>query len=240
MQAAGFHVVRERDVVWVSGGVRDNRPHKHHALQVTWGAPDTVAQLELEDVTLAGACVVVNGGVTHALELQHGLICLLDSASERAKRVRAQFIGDAGAAVIEGSAWSGSFDQADSLLGNLARPTAAKPVDERVRDVLDWLDALESASRWTTVSLDGALRRIHLSASRFLHLFSQEVGSPWRTYLVWRRALVAITLVSGGANLTEAAHAAGYTDSAHLSRQFVSLFGITPAAFTKNSHFVQS
>jgi AraC-like DNA-binding protein len=49
-----------------------------------------------------------------------------------------------------------------------------------------------------------------------------------------------MALVAKGNNLTDAAHASGYADSAHLSRQFSDLFGVTPGAFAKNSHFLQS
>ncbi|MDP1564902.1 MAG: hypothetical protein Q8L91_01400, partial [Polaromonas sp.] len=34
--------------------------------------------------------------------------------------------------------------------------------------------------------------------------------------------------LADGANLTQAAHFSGFADSAHLSRTFVSAFGITP------------
>ena len=135
--------------------------------------------------------------------------------------------------------WDGSLKSTQALLGlsHGERPAAG---DARISAVLDWLDVLEQRGDWGAVSLEGALALAHLSRSRFLHLFSAEVGSPWRTYLVWRRALVAMTLALGGASLTKAAHAAGYADSAHLSRQFVALFGIAPSAFLKRSHFVQS
>lgn len=65
-------------------------------------------------------------------------------------------------------------------------------LDERVVRVLAWLDEMEQRGRWHEVTLEGALRRAHLSSDRFRHLFSEALGSPWRTYLVWRRALVGI------------------------------------------------
>ena len=237
----GFHVVRERSVIWVSGAVSDNRPHTHHALQVTWAAPGAGdARLELGAASIAGPCVAVDGGVEHALELPRGLIALIDAESPLAQGIRARFPRGEGFAALEGAAWSGRREDAGRLLAEVGGAVEGAPLDARVRAVLQWLDTMEEAGAWDEVSLEGALRQAHLSASRFRHLFTAGVGTPWRTYLVWRRALVAMTLAADGATLTEAAHAAGYADSAHLSRQFVSLFGVTPAAVVRNSHFVQS
>lgn len=128
---------------------------------------------------------------------------------------------------------------AERSLEALAPVGALRPMEPRVRTVLDWLDGLESEGRWREVTLEAALRQVHLSPSRFRHLFSEALGTPWRSSLVWRRALVALRLAAGGASLTEAAHLSGYADSAHLSRQFRALFGWTLASFLQNSHFVQ-
>ena len=38
-----------------------------------------------------------------------------------------------------------------------------------------------------------------------------------------------------GANLTEAAHLAGFADSAHLSRTFRAMFGVAPSLLFKPS-----
>jgi AraC-like DNA-binding protein len=53
---------------------------------------------------------------------------------------------------------------------------------------------------------------------------------PLRPYLRWLRLQQALSGIARGANLTEAAHAAGFSDSAHLSRSFRSTFGIAPSA----------
>lgn len=66
---------------------------------------------------------------------------------------------------------------------------------------------------------------IGLSASRFQHLFVSEIGVPYRRYRSWRRMLSAIREVMHGANLTTAAHAAGYSDQPHFSHEFKRIFG---------------
>lgn len=81
--------------------------------------------------------------------------------------------------------------------------------------------------------------RVHLSSSRFRHLFRREMGMSVQSYLRWRRLLAALYISAHGASLTEAAHAAGFADSAHLTRVFRATLGIAPARILKNSHAVQ-
>ena len=68
-----------------------------------------------------------------------------------------------------------------------------------------------------------------LSPSRLQHLFNEHTGMPIRRYLLWRRIRSVLEAVHGGANLTEAAHLAGFADSAHFSRTFRDMTGITPS-----------
>jgi AraC-like DNA-binding protein len=71
---------------------------------------------------------------------------------------------------------------------------------------------------------------VALSPSRFQHLFAAEVGVPFRRYRSWCRLRTAVREVIGGGNLTDAAHAAGFADSAHFSRVFRQTFGAPPSA----------
>jgi AraC-like DNA-binding protein len=80
---------------------------------------------------------------------------------------------------------------------------------------------------------------VHLSPGRFRHLFRSEVGMSVQSYLRWQRLLAALRTSAQGASLTEAAHSAGFADSAHLTRVCRATFGIPPSRIFKNSHAVQ-
>lgn len=71
-------------------------------------------------------------------------------------------------------------------------------------------------------------RRVALSPHRLMHLFRAATGLPLRRYTLWLRLRAAMAAALQGATLTEAAHAAGFSDSAHLSRSFREHFGLPP------------
>ena len=83
--------------------------------------------------------------------------------------------------------------------------------------------------------IPGASRGIQLKDS-----LREQMGLPIRRYALWQRMLAALGDMAGGAPTTEAAHAAGFSDAAHLSRTFRAMFGVPPSELFKNSRFVQA
>ncbi|HEX3763611.1 MAG TPA: helix-turn-helix domain-containing protein [Kofleriaceae bacterium] len=67
-----------------------------------------------------------------------------------------------------------------------------------------------------------------LSPRQMRHVFARDVGLSMRAYLRWKRVRRAVAAVEQGANLSAAAVAAGFADSAHLSRVFREQFGLAP------------
>ena len=68
-----------------------------------------------------------------------------------------------------------------------------------------------------------------LSSSRFMHAFTESVGVPVRPYILWLRLQRAACDLMYGATVTSAAHRAGFSDSAHLTRTFRRMLGATPS-----------
>jgi AraC-like DNA-binding protein len=93
------------------------------------------------------------------------------------------------------------------------------------------------------VSADDVARQVGVSKSHLLHLFSDQLGIPLRRYVLWLRHRRAIEGIVNGASATDAAHAAGFHDSAHLTRSFQTLAAITPSdllELRKHGHFAIS
>jgi AraC-like DNA-binding protein len=80
---------------------------------------------------------------------------------------------------------------------------------------------------------------VFLSESRLLHLFKEQIGLPIRNYILWIRLKKVVELIANGESLTYAAHEAGFSDSAHLSKIFLKSIGINPSFLIKNSKFIQ-
>jgi AraC-like DNA-binding protein len=90
-----------------------------------------------------------------------------------------------------------------------------------------------------SLTLDEVARSVHLSPSRFAHLFTQELGLPFRRYLLWRKLTRAMLMVGRGNTLSAAAHGAGFSDSAHLTRTFYQMFGIAPTVMMGGGEFYE-
>lgn len=121
--------------------------------------------------------------------------------------------------------WRGFVPGQDDLreaLGDTLRPPPRR-VDPRL---LRALDVLEGSSRSVVEAAD----EVGLSESRLTHLMTDSLGAPprtWRTWFKMQRALREVLFT--GANLTQAAHRAGFADSAHLTRTSKQLMGVRPA-----------
>lgn len=111
------------------------------------------------------------------------------------------------------------------LLAPAACPLSA--MDWRVRAVLDDLISKPDES----VSLAVFAAKAGLSESRLAHLFRKHVGLPIRQYRLSLRAESAILQIAAGCSVTEAAYAAGFSDSAHFCRTCRRMFGIAPSQF---------
>jgi AraC-like DNA-binding protein len=86
---------------------------------------------------------------------------------------------------------------------------------------------------WSSLRVSDIQRESGYSPKHFIALFRSAVGlTPKHYYRVKRFTTVLRCLASGNAaNLADLAASAGYSDQAHLTREFLELAGITPRQY---------
>jgi len=228
------------EVVPAAGSVTNSTGfHSHHAIQVTLALD---GRFELRSRTHGVTdCAAVAPDLEHIFEAQ-GLAALLfvEPESEQGRAITKSFfkraglvalprplLADLAAELLAQYRRSRSDEAALEKLGRrmvarLAGSAQAPPPDPRIGKIMRYAAArLDDA-----VTLGAAAKSAGLSPGRARHLFVEQTGIPFRRYLLWLRINRAVALFAAGASLTQAAHEAGFSDSAHFSRTFRRMFGI--------------
>lgn len=219
-------------------------PHAHHAVQLTLALTGSIS-FEVDGHRASGAALAIAPDTLHAFE-GTGLVahCFVAPDGKLGRQLARSLFSEGPLAALPArqledlpARLQATFEEPRHteealrtlgrlLLARLAGDTAAAVgPDARIAKLLAWLaPRLDGA-----VSLNDAAAFLGLSPGRARHLFVEQTGLPFRTYLLWQRLNRALELFVGHASLTEAAHGAGFADSAHLSRTFRRMFGIAAA-----------
>jgi AraC-like DNA-binding protein len=253
IKAHGRMVFWEGASLWILG-TRPGEPrypkttlHSHHAVQVTLSLRgDFTLEARDRQVTEAAAAdgaAAVAPDTEHAFEGEGLVAHLFVDPEGRPGRalLRALFSGEPPLVTIPPPRLGGlparllaGFDapaRTDASLIELGRALLAQLApgserDERPEARVRKMSAWAAERLDTPVSLVDVAAHVGLSTGRARHLFVEQTGLPFRTYLLWLRLMRAVELFSAGSSLTDAAHGAGFSDSSHLSRTFRRMFGI--------------
>jgi AraC-like DNA-binding protein len=197
----------------------------------------------------AASCAIVPAGIGHALDLAGGvhgkLFVERDSADVPGLCRRfphpegePRFFEDLEA--IECFRWIYEEDPGraavEERVSRLLQGPERQPwtPDARIRQVVEWIGREPGRN----FSQEELAARIGLSPSRFLHLFRQQTGLPYRRFRQWKRMMSAFALLHSTDSLTRAALDAGYADATHFSHSFRATFGVNPApVFRKLGRF---
>ncbi|MGF7124333.1 helix-turn-helix domain-containing protein [Rhodococcus sp. BE178] len=211
--------------------------HAHHAVQVMISLDEPFV-LEFEDDHHHTAAAILPSGAPHRLHCtsRRLLLILVEPFGPRGRGlglIGERSRGQEFEAVLERIATEHADDAdpvtaVDSLVRAITPETPQRParLSEPVRAALRYLEQTPGIQP----TLARAAAEAHLSPSRLTHLFTLEVGIPFRRYALWVRLRTVTERVTFGDNLTQAAVAAGFSDSSHLSRVFKSNFGLSPSA----------
>ena len=189
--------------------------------------------------------ILVPSGISHAVDTQGNavLVFLYDCTTEAAKQIRevacipeeiCKEIAQLYADWVENAGSYVGFERA--VLSRLGITGASANVtDERIRAAMEFIRA-KSTEKVTCQDVADA---VHLSQSRFSHLFREQVGMTFAAYLIYQRILYVYTRMLRGTSITEAALEAGFSSSAHFADVNRRVFGISASTITQNLEFIK-
>jgi len=98
------------------------------------------------------------------------------------------------------------------------------------RDVAAAVDAILASPG--AVSLADVASHAGIGLRQLERRFLADVGMPPKTFARIARLQTALALIAAGASLADAAHACGYYDQPHMTRDFARLADTSPAAWS--------
>jgi AraC-like DNA-binding protein len=228
-------------------------PHSHHAVQISIGLTGPVRFSADGGAWVESDAAMIMPNATHSFDPMGNSVAMLfiDPETREGRWLRHSMRGTIN--VVDPHRFEAvrtpllafrdrrpALDEAARLITDAARalcegPPPMRRMDERIARALSWIRANDARG----LSLEAVAREAFLSPSRFAHLFTEEVGLPFRRYLLWRKLTRAISEFGRGTTMSAAAHAAGFADSAHLTRTFYQMFGIPPTVMMGTADFYE-
>jgi AraC-like DNA-binding protein len=223
-------------IVWGSGF--KTRIHRHHCVQLLMSLHGSLlVRGAREKPWRKCSAVWVRPDAAHEVDARGGtlLIGFINPQSDLGAALAEHIDGEiACVPAREVARWRGALGPTPNdarverwLIKFLPRGRRSVAIHPAVRRVLSYLH--EPQSMPDDLSLKTLAGIAALSPSRFMHAFTESVGVPVRPYILWLRLQRAACDLRGGASVTSAAHRAGFSDAAHLTRTFRRMLGATPS-----------
>ncbi|MGW4092285.1 helix-turn-helix domain-containing protein [Nocardia sp. NPDC004750] len=239
---AGVALLRP-GVLAFAGSVGPTELHAHHAVQIV-AASTPIVVVDGSGVRKQGTHVIVPTDAPHRIDVgaAHGTAVYLDpeTAAGAAADRRAHLNGWVDSADALGiTAGGGDLTaQVTAVVDDLLPQDRASDASERHAVITAALQLLPALVRTGSVRGADVARQLGIPAPRLSHLFTEQMGIPLRRYILWLRLHIARTRALAGDDLTAAAHAAGFSDGADLTRTCRRTFGLSPSVLSRTSESV--
>lgn len=230
------------------GTIVETSRHNHNALQITLSANSDFT-VEFDDTIIQTKSIIINSNCNHKLIGRNGkqILISIESESDYSKAFQTvlekesykeisfdpKFLSKIEKEIEEEKNLSKTLEKIISHLD--IQFNKELNIDDRVKKVLSFINTVEEKK----ITIKSLANHVSLSESRLQHLFKSQIGMSIKKFLQWKRLVDGIHIIANGKDFTYAAHEAGFSDSAHMSRTFKEMFGINLFDLFHSSRSVQ-
>jgi AraC-like DNA-binding protein len=229
--------------------------HHHHAVQlvVSLDKPYQAILGHQKFESIRG--FLIDSDVPHACQSANAtvLVISIDAASKKGRTLKQQLSNGKFVLIDEifstevidrfsANYWcywehdNSEFDPFDLIHSLYDEQSQVVALDDRSLAAIDFIH--DNIGK--TIQIIDIAQHVELSESRLRHLFSEQIGIPITSYILWSRIKVALReMLKPGVTLSNAAHRANFSDHAHFTRTFKRMFGVPPSLLLEHGQFLQ-
>lgn len=241
--SAHIHIYVWDRLVLSAGPGRENASHRHFGA-ILIATPDAPMTLTARDEQIRTQAALIAPNALHSIDTaasravtaligpDHPWFCYVKPLLNGAPIVPLDVTQFTRAGLpldelFDGSASCSTAHAAAHQFLRTFAPSEAPPhrLDERIEAVLQLLH--EDIARPPRLPELG--RRVGLSAFTLMRRFKRELGVRIGEYVLWRRMMIALTMVDGRSTVAEIAQRTGFYDQAHLTRTVRRMVELAPS-----------
>lgn len=248
VRKGAFRIFFNNGIGVYAGQVQETKLHSHHATEIIFGltgrftlsdsknqrkeylislVPHDIKHQFINDSRIVPVFIYLDP--FHNLAQQLSKSFNLQSEIIRVETLLPQEIRDSFSLWLNGEHID-ILDPVNELVSQLTNNTSHEShIDNRIKTSLDYIR--ESLN--TELRLEDVASRVNLSGSRYAHLFKEQVGIPFRRFVLWTRLQTTVESILKGSSLTSACYEGGFADLSHFTKTFVAMFGVTPSSVLK-------
>ncbi len=243
-----FRVFFQNGIGVYAGQVAETKPHNHHATEIIFGLTGRFTLADSKNQQKEYSTALIPQNIKHQfindarvipvfiyLDPFHNLgqqLCKsfnLQNEIVDIETLLQQELKDRFSQWLNGE-YIDILELVNLLVTHLTNNTSHESyVDNRIVTSLDYI----RRSLSTELRLEDVASRVHLSGSRYAHLFKEQVGIPFRRFVLWTRLQATVESILLGSSFTSACYDGGFADLSHFTRTFVAMFGVPPSSVLK-------
>lgn len=243
-----FKIYFQNGIGVYTGKVVETKPHSHHATEIIYGLEGSFNMADAQNNESEYRLSLIAHDIKHRFINDKNITPIfiyLDPFHSLAQQLKRYYKLDSDIVPIEIipqthvikhlNSWihgnEVDLPQVITDLVNQLTSRSLHPVqcDDRILKSIESIrQALHSEIRIVDIASG-----VHLSASRYAHLFKELVGIPFRRFVIWTRLQTTVQSIMSGNSLTSACYEGGFADLSHFSKTFTNMFGVSPSGVLK-------
>lgn len=234
-----------RDHLLICSEHVEPEPHQHSAAHIMISLNDTM-DVEVDDELVKCKGILIPSGLHHTAKTYGNrmLVFLFDNTTSVSMQIsNVRTIPDESVFEIREAFKSFECSKRDvsryeefvSYVLECNGIANNKPVimDERIQKALTYIQSRLNEK----ITCADVAESVYLSEGRFSHLFKEQVGITFASYVIYQRVIKTYTDYINGISVTDAALEAGFSSSAHFAEVNKRLFGLSATGVKKDLQF---